>query len=1005
MGHLNVLKEARSRGAGYWYAYAFSDQRQVKRYLGKTSTITLARLEEMAATLTQESALSAQSVKPQPGQIPASSLMSSGSALSPDFLLLPKLSPPRVPTTLVVRDRLLVQLDQALTHGLTLLSASAGFGKTTLLSAWAAHCHCAVTWLSLEEQDNDPMRFWSYVVAALRTNAPAVGETALSMLHAPQPPALTTILTTLINDLAVGQEDLVLVLDDYHVIDDPAIVSSFAFLLDHLPLRLHLILAGRTDPPLALPRLRARGQVIEIHDRDLRFTHAEAARFLIQAMELPLKESEVEVLDQRTEGWIAGLQLAALAMRARGDHSMFVQQLNGSQRFILEYMQEEILERQLPDVQVFLLHTAILGRLHASLCQAVTAGTSEQASQQMLLALEKANLFLVPLDEEGRWYRLHGLFRDVLQARLQALSPELVPILHQRAAHWYAGQGDACEAIIHALAGTDYDFAAALMEQSAEQMYLNGEAAQLDTWIKRLPNMLLLAHGRLALTTVLQLLFHTFNAPDERWEQAVSKTEQTIARIEPLLESQHAAALSEAEARLLHNRLSLLRSWIADRAALMQRNWEQRRRLGSQMQELAREDNMAWKMLPTFNLYEMSANTVALIPLLSELKQQAEREQHHYETVWLMGMLGQAYQQAGQLRQSYQIYREMLQPLQQMGKARSMFGYVHLYLAQLHWVWNQLEEAQARLATALQFALTWQHVNMRISAYCQSIPVFLALGKRAEAEQVLGEAERLFWQDEWELYRFWVMTAWAQIWLAQGDLVAMANWAAQKEIIDSYILSLIDDREYVEYLTLVRVYLALQRNAEALSLLASLFAHAELNQNTWHIVHVLALQVVALHASGEIVQARQVALHLLQLAEPADFLRVYLDAGAPMQQVLQSFMCATNTQSDHDAISTVLTSIKTLLAVFEQQASQPAHTEQSSALSPQAASLSLLSPLTAREKEVLHLLAQGTTNQEIADQLVISFATAKKHVANILSKLGAENRVQAIARAREYELL
>ncbi|GHO72333.1 LuxR family transcriptional regulator [Ktedonobacter sp. SOSP1-85] len=1011
-GHLSVLKEAHSHETGDWYAYASHGQRQIKRSLGKTETITLARLEEIAATLTQmrESTLSAHPTTSQTAAVfspPSTPFPLVGLSEPGSFsgsLLLPKLLPPRLPGTLVTRERLIAQLDQTLTHGLTLLSASAGFGKTTLLSTWAAHCLCPVAWLSLDEQDNHPMRFWSYVIAALRTTEPTLGEIALSMLYSPRPPALPAILTTLINDFVAGQEERVLVLDDYHVIDDPDIASSFLFLLKHLPSRLHLILAGRTDPPLALPRLRACGQVIEIRDRDLRFTSAEAARFLLQAMQLPLVEAEVNILEQRTEGWIAGLQLAALAMRAHADSSAFVQQLSGSQRFILDYMQTEVLECQPQEIQDFLLRTAILTRLHASLCQAVTLGTNTQESQQMLLALETANLFLVPLDEERHWYRLHGLFRDVLQARLRTLFPECIPILHQRAAHWYAQQGDARMAIIHALTGADYDFAATLMEQSAEQMCFNGEGTQLDTWIKRLPDALLLTHGRLALTTVLQLLFSTFNAPNEQWEQTVNRTEQTIARLDPLLESPHAVALSESEARLLHNRLALLRNWIAARAARMQGDEEQRRRLGSQMQELARDDDVVWKMLPTFNRFDTDKNQVAMLPLLSALKQQAEREQHHYEAAWLMVMLALAYQQAGQLHQTYQNYREALQRLQQMGKARAQFGYSHLYLAQIHWVWNQLEEAQAHIATAQQFAQTWHHINMQIQVYCQSILVLLALGKQAEAEQALAEAEQLFQQHQWQHLRTRVMTARAQIWLAQGNLVALANWAAQKEI-DPHLLNHINELEYAEYLALVRAYLALQKTIEALSLLTLLLALAEQHQNIWHIVQVLVLQVVALYASGEAIQAQQVAAHLLQLAEPADYLRLYLDAGDPMRQVLQSILNAAHTLSERDASPALLDSVRTLLAAFGQQTSQAAHIEQPSSLPLQAIHYPPLSPLTAREQEVLHLLAQGTTNQEIADRLVISFATAKKHVANILSKLGAENRVQAIARAREYALL
>jgi LuxR family maltose regulon positive regulatory protein len=503
-GHLNVLKEQRPRGEGYWYAYTYHNQRKVKRYLGKTSTITLARLEEVAAALTHREETSVHAVETPTAQTmtfpalpaPLPPSMPSELALSPGFPLLPKLSPPRQPAMLVTRTRLLDQLNQILTHQLTLISASAGFGKTTLMSCWAAHYGCPIAWLSLEETDNEPLSFWSYVVAALRTQEPGIGGTALSMLQAPQPPALMTMLATLINDLTTVQRDMVLALDDFHAINHPTIISSIQFLLDHLPANLHLILAGRTDPPLTLPRLRARRQLIELRDQDLRFTRAEAALFLTRIMGFALQEADIDVLEQRVEGWIAGLQLVALAMRSRADYSTFVQQLSGSQRFVFDYMQDEVVERQPQEVQDFLLKTSILARLHAPLCQAVIAGSSEQASQQMLLTLEKANLFLIPLDEERRWYRLHSLFRDVLQARLQATAAELVPLLHQRAARWYAQQGDLVEAIEHALAGNDDAFAADLMERSTFKLTATAPSLPIPLTIREQEVFRLLVQGQ-----------------------------------------------------------------------------------------------------------------------------------------------------------------------------------------------------------------------------------------------------------------------------------------------------------------------------------------------------------------------------------------------------------------------------------------------------------------------------------------------------------------------------
>lgn len=358
-GHLSVIKEARTRGAGYWYAYSRQARRTYKRYLGRTATFS--HLEQVASELMGQKGIALKLVAQTTRITMRDSQSSFPSTSSQSFfsLLATKLSSPQLPALLVERERLLNDLDAVFLHRLVFVSAAAGSGKTTLLSAWAVRQRVfahLVSWLSLDEQDNDPMRFWSYVIAALRLKEPAVGETALGMLQAPQPLLLSTILTTFINDLATSQADVALVLDDYHVIDNPTIVSSFHFFLEHLPPRLHLILAGRSEPQLALPRLRARGQVVDLGDHDLRFTRAETTHFFTQAMKRPLAEEEIDVLDQRVEGWIAGLQLAALAMRARAASSAFVWQLSGSQRFILEYMQEEILEPQSQEVQDFLLH-------------------------------------------------------------------------------------------------------------------------------------------------------------------------------------------------------------------------------------------------------------------------------------------------------------------------------------------------------------------------------------------------------------------------------------------------------------------------------------------------------------------------------------------------------------------------------------------------------------------------------------------------------------------------
>jgi len=461
-GRINLHNEQRTRTKRYWYAYHATGQR-TKRYLGSTANLTLDHLEQVAGEM---SGAHVSAPPASRAQMPTALSDVARKAEQP-LLLATKLAPPRLPAALVVRGRLLRQLAAVPAHRLTLLSAAAGWGKTTLLSTWAAEHSHPVAWVSLDAQDNDPTLFWSAVIVALHKGVPEVGATALAMLHAPQSPPLTTVLTSLLNDLTfavVPSAPILLILDDYHVIDDQIIHESLTFLLEHLPEQGCLVLASRVDPDLPLARWRVRGELLEIRAADLRFTAAEATAFFTQSLGEELAEDDVRLLEQRTEGWIAGLQLAVLAMRQRADRAAFVQLFTGGHRYLLDYVQEEILQLQPLPVQRFLLQTAVVPRMNAALCEALTG---EPLSQAMLDWLERHNLFVAPLDDRRQWYRMHDLFREVLLARLHATEPQLAPRLHKRAARWYAAQGAQREAIVHALAAVDVAYAADLIERSS----------------------------------------------------------------------------------------------------------------------------------------------------------------------------------------------------------------------------------------------------------------------------------------------------------------------------------------------------------------------------------------------------------------------------------------------------------------------------------------------------------------------------------------------------------
>jgi len=410
------------------------------------------------------------------------------------------LCPPPQPRVVL---RLIEQLNEGVHRKVTLISAPAGFGKTTLLSEWVAGCGRPAAWLSLDEGDNDPTRLLAYRVAALQTIAPNIGESALGVLQSPQPPPTESILTALLNEITTIEDDFVLVLDDYHVIDARAVDDALTFVLEHLPPRMHLVIATREDPNLPLARLRARGQLSELRATDLRFTSSEAAEFLNQVMSLNLSAEEIAALETRTEGWIAGLQLAALSMRGREDVPGFIRAFAGDHRYIVDYLVEEVLQRQPERIRSFLLQTSILDRLSGLLCDAVT---DQEEGNVLLETLERGNFFVVPLDDKRHWYRYHHLFADVLYAHLMAEQPDQVSTLHRRASEWHEQNGLPADAIRHALAAEDFERAAGLIEMAWPAMDGRFQSATWLSWVKALPDELVRARPVLSVGYAWALL-------------------------------------------------------------------------------------------------------------------------------------------------------------------------------------------------------------------------------------------------------------------------------------------------------------------------------------------------------------------------------------------------------------------------------------------------------------------------------------------------------------------
>jgi LuxR family transcriptional regulator, maltose regulon positive regulatory protein len=917
-------------------------------------------------------------------------------------LLVTKFTIPPLRAQLLPREHLIAVLNQSRSVPLILLSASAGFGKTTLLSAWASQSTSQVAWLSLDDQDNDPTRFWAYVIAALRhggSRLSAVGEAAEVLLQSPQPPLLTGALTPLINELAALEQETVLILDDYHVISEQAIHESLQFLLDHLPACLHLLLASRGDPKLALTRLRARGQVVEIRETDLRLRGEEAAKFLTQIMDLDISEEDIGRLETRTEGWIAGLQLAALSMRRHDDLPAFVKAFTGSHRLILDYVQEEILD-PLPEAQQrFLLQTAVLERMNAEVCQALTG---ERASQQMLESLERANLFVIPLDEERRWYRFHTLFREVLLARLQATQPEQVARLHRTAALWYQQQAWPHEAIPHALATRDYFFVAELLEGCVERLYLQGELKTLLAWIKLLPKEVLRAHPLLATSYILAFnMVYPFSDQEERVH-----LHQLRAGVEQPLQSED---LSLAERDRLRYRLTILDGWGLMARALSNGDVEQLSSLGrlaEQVQHMPQDDDTMWqqyKLAPFAVAWRMAGNFPPMVAALQESQKRTRATQNRYQESQILWGLIAALIASGQLRQAYDRCQELQQLVDSLGGPLPVAAYPDVFQAQLAYAWNQLDGAKSAAQKAIENTTPLQYMDILIIAYEVLFRVCIAQSDLKGAEQAVREMERLIQSTGIPLFRPWIEGLQAHLWLARGDLTRAVDWAEHT----SYRQDALFYSKEIAYLAIVRVYLAEQQYPLALQWLTALLSSAEQVARVGSMISILALQVAALQASGATQEARRVLLRLLTLAEPEGYIRVFLDAGDPVYQALRALLT-----TEQENISPVLASYAhSVIDVFASEQRQTA-TEQSIPLvstslprtRSQAAS-PLLEPLTPREEEVLHLLAEGATNQEIADHLVVSLTTVKKHVGSLLLKLAAENRTHAVVRARELSLL
>ena len=901
-------------------------------------------------------------------------------------LLETKLHVPRWRRGLVARPRLSGRLSRGTESALTLVSAPAGFGKTTLLAEWLAAAPAdgrSVAWLSLDQRDNDPAVFWTYLVAALNTAAQGVGASALSLLQPPQPPNEAG-LVTLLNDLGAISDDVVLVLDDYHVIDARDVQDGMAFLLEYLPPQIHLVIGSRTDPALPLARLRGRGELVEVRAADLRFTPGEAAAYLNGVMGLQLTARDVAALEGRTEGWIAALQLAALSLQGREDVAGFIDGFAGDDRYIVDFLAEEVLQRQPEHVQQFLLQTSILDRLSGPLCDAVTGQDSGKA---MLAALERGNLFLVPLDDRRRWYRYHQLFADVLHARLRDEQPDDVPELHRQASGWYERNDEPSEAIRHALAAGDFGRAADLVELAIPAMRRTRQEAAVLGWLELLPDEVVRVRPVLNVGFAGALLaggeYESVEArlrDAERWLDTTTGIGQ-----ESQAPPGEMVVVDDAEFRRLPAEIELYRAAQAlargDGPGTV-RHARRALELSPADEHLGRASAAALMGLASWASGDLEAGHSGYAECMAGLR----RAGHIADTFGCAIALADIRRAQGRLGEAMRTYEQALQRASQPG-GPVLRGTADMYvgMSEVHRERDDLPAATQHLLRSQELG---EHTGLPQNRYRWRVAmarIRQAEGDLGGALDLLNEAERLYVGDFFPNVRP-VPALKARVRVAQGELAKALGWAREQG------LSVDDDLSYLrefEHITLARVLLAryaaehAERSIqEATRLLEHLLRAAEEGQRTGSVIEILVLQALARQARRDVPAALASLQRALTLAEPEGYVRIFVDEGPPMASLLRAAAKQGITPNY----------VRRLLAAASK-------TEDST-----PASQGLIEPLSERELDVLRLLGTDLGGPDIARELVVSLNTVRTHTKNIYAKLGVNNRRAAVRRAAELDL-
>jgi LuxR family maltose regulon positive regulatory protein len=907
-------------------------------------------------------------------------------------LLHTKLFIPRAHPEVIERSSLIRKLDDGLKARLVLVTAPAGYGKTTLLSRYIEHSNRPFAWLSLDDRDNEPTRFWSYFIASLQTLEGAFGRTAQAMLLSPQPPPIENILVNLLNEIALMPDEFIICLDDYHAITASTINQGMVFIIENLPEQMHLVIAGRSEPPFPLHLLRTRRQLLEFNASDLRFSKAEATQFFNQLMKLNLSSDQIETIDKLTEGWAAGIQLAALTLLGSEDISKQLQTFSGSHRYIFDYLAQEVLNNQPQEVQTFLIHTSILEQLSGDLCDSILEGklavndSRIGDSQSILEYLEKANLFIVPLDQERCWYRYHRLFLDFLHARLvEQVDLSEIKELHTKASSWYKQNKMILPAIDHALDSGNYSEAATLINQDVTEIFSRSELPTLTRWIQDFPPETLYSEPRLNMIAAWAYL-----AIGQHVE-----VESHLKIVEDILGSQadgspESLALPP-ETRGALAEICCLRASLAINQYDLPKVFEQSHLSESYLNNDAqsglfneKRDIQAVSYFNQAILFELTGEITKASESFS--KTIALNVQNMHLIPMAISHLAHLQELQGLLREAEETYRMAMRITEDYQYPLPLSGMADTGLGNLLCERNHLERAQVHLRNGINLGKMWSHWEAMTSGYLGLARVAMANENFTEANNLLDKAVAITHETQFP----WLtplFEAYQAIYLArQGKLDAAADWS-QKVGFDSE--QPIEFNQETIAIPQTRVWIAIHKYDQALRLINELLKANESRHAWGQVIQLLIFNALANYSQGELETALTSIERALRLAEPENYRRIFLDEGESMHAILRAVDDRLSGEDDER----MKRYIGQLLSAFQVKTT----------LSTQGhmGGMAMLEPLSEREIEVIKLLEEGLTNQEIAAQLFISLNTVKAHLKHIYSKLGVNNRVQAISKIHE----